>query len=287
MRKCFWERRRRSFFTLIELLVVIAIIAILAAMLLPALNKARDRARASTCLNNLKQQSFAYHAYTGDNTDCYPTPAAGKTTCVDFGYRVGGYRTVNGLDYGQLNPYLGFDRYQSHVDAGTKAILARGGFKLFFCPADNPGYGTWRINNGLMRVYYGNNYPMNSSGNNTDIYRGGVTRTPPFLGLPGKKTNKVAAPGKCIMAYEDGADTMQWVAKNGSGYYLKPAHSPENLGYNVLFTDGHGKMIYLDKGGLAKYTWGSEFVQGRINSGWFNTPNIHTGPGYTWIPEVK
>ncbi len=67
-----WERRQRRGFTLIELLVVIAIIAILAAMLLPALTNAKEKARRVGCKTALRQLGLALQMYGGDNRDKLP-----------------------------------------------------------------------------------------------------------------------------------------------------------------------------------------------------------------------
>ncbi len=131
-------------FTLIELLVVMAVIAILAALLLPALSRARHHAQGAFCLNNLKQWGVATHLLAGDNNDLLPKDGSPNGTSVDEGW------------YNDLPRELGLPTYREmpwRTNAGIDP-----GRSVWICPA-NP-----RRSNGNNLFHYCLNEHVNGTG---------------------------------------------------------------------------------------------------------------------------
>jgi prepilin-type N-terminal cleavage/methylation domain-containing protein/prepilin-type processing-associated H-X9-DG protein len=154
------DKENRNGFTLIELLVVIAIISILAALLLPALAKAKTRAQGISCLSNMKQLQTASILYADDNADVLPKNSplnnggdtfAGKPNWVD-GCFASGAGTGNPVGCETNTFYLGVrgDRFPSVLPAnllGSIGSYAKAA-GVYRCPADqylDPAYKVERV----------------------------------------------------------------------------------------------------------------------------------------------
>ncbi len=257
------SRRFYNGFTLIELLVVIAIIAILAAILFPVFGRARENARRTSCLSNMKQIGIAMNMYTQDYDERLPEPGLG-----------GVFRNAGNTGLGQL--YMGILPFHLAVQPYAK------NYQLFACSSD-----TLRLNASVNRTGivdalkaanvpgadtlppYGNNmtfhkavgeiFPMSYATNfrlsNTyDYYRrsDGV-RVLDDQTQRGRSLAEITEPANTFIMTEWGASSNNGLA----GYYATPGYlnaagNPIDRerwrgggrhmeGRNWLFTDGHAK----------------------------------------------
>lgn len=144
-----WMRHRRGF-TLIELLVVIAIIAILIALLLPAVQQAREAARRMQCVNNLKQMGIALHSYHG-SFSTFPSGFISELDDPNWTYTTGNTRSfpqeqgpgwsffalmLPQLEQGNLHEKIRFDL---PMTAPENADVRRQSVAAYLCPSDTDG----------------------------------------------------------------------------------------------------------------------------------------------------
>lgn len=220
---------KRSGFTLIELLVVIAIIAILAAMLLPALAGAKATARRAQCMSQMKQLGLGMHLFATDNSDHYPP--AGWFTGADTGPS-----SMIAWD-NWINQYIGGNAPQADLDIGPLD-----GFmspKILACPSDQFPKVNWMGGaDPIGKAWYGiRSYAMNGVGPvwSQDYQVDDKNRSYPLpnLSLPGKQ-----GPG---IYWKDDLSGLDW---NAAGY--KTAAIQDSAGTILLAENTHGQQCEGD-----------------------------------------
>lgn len=228
--------RAQHGFTLVELLVVVAIIALLLAVLLPSLRKARDRAKRAACAANLHELAHAWHMYLQDHADRFLT---GLNANINYGGRQG----IPLAEYGgnraapvpkPLNVYFKYE-----------PVLYDGG-EVFKCPADTGG----NIAPKTFFEFYGTSYTANYMlVGGADVLvpsqfgacRNVMTRVD--LRLPDLTRTRISNESR-LMLVGDGGWANTWAPSNSK----KVEWHRKAATHNVAFMDGHVEFLRIHKG---------------------------------------
>ena len=229
----------KKHFTLIELLVVIAIIAILAAILLPALGKARAEAKRAGCVGNLRQQGMAFQMYTDTYGFC---PIAWDSL-------YGNYWETATWKW-QLAPFLGIDIDRS-IKPGVNPVFASGVFK---CPSWANELRASKLSD--TQQHYGGGYGYGYYGDDRATgYQHGERQV-----VFWKKITTVGKPSETLII-SDSSDGVASAESAHTVIYIPNAANVEkepdrhDNAFNVLWVDGHVSTL----GTL-------EFVAGKFSS---------------------
>ncbi|MCU0770656.1 MAG: prepilin-type N-terminal cleavage/methylation domain-containing protein [Verrucomicrobia bacterium] len=208
----------RRAFTLIELLVVIGLIAVLAALLLPTLSKARSKAQSISCLGNLRQWALATILFAGDNRDLLPKDGSASGNSTSSGW------------YVDLPKVMGLPPY--HEMAWRTNASIEPGPCVWICPANR------RRSNGKTLFHYCLNRHVNATGTGNQV-----------------RLSSIRSPAQTVWLFDNGGSAPVAQQNNvhtnlhaaGANFNFLDGHAARFRAPDYWdFTHGHGRTNHPD-----------------------------------------